>query len=108
MSASAMSVDQKIFVDGHVGKLQLRKLVKDPDGLDDDTVELIWEHLDECEACVVEYEAVRAEHQPDGSAPESASPVVPAVSDGALEPDLLDPEDLETTSLGKPKRTTHT
>jgi hypothetical protein len=100
-----MSVDQKIFVDGHIGKLQLRKLVKDPDGFDDDTVEMIWEHLDECEVCVAEYEAVQADHQPEEQASAAGTPPDPAAgSDGALEPDLLDPEDFESAKVVDPQK----
>jgi hypothetical protein len=100
-----MSVDQKIFVDGHIGKLQLRKLVKDPDGFDDDTVEMIWEHLDECEACVTEYEAILVDNAPDDNPPAPGSSTAPgAAGDGALEPDLLDPEDFNAAKVETPAK----
>ena len=96
-----MSVDQKIFVDGHIGKVLLREFAKDSDGFDDNIVEEIWQHLDNCEVCIAEYESVREDYQPDEQASAAEAPPDPASGGGgALEPDLVDPEDLESAKVG--------
>jgi hypothetical protein len=64
-----MSVDQQIVVDGHVVRELLRDFALRPVGFDDDTVEEIWQHLDECQDCMANYEAIR-----DGQGPKSRKP----------------------------------
>lgn len=95
-----MSVDQKIIVDGHVSRPLLREFAKDPDGFDEDTVEAIWEHLDDCEACVEDYETIReGGHPAKRDTAEETPPVPESIGEGAIESDAFDPEDLKSAKV---------
>jgi hypothetical protein len=54
-----MSVDQQILVEGHLKSRLLHDFVEAPNSFDDDVVEEIWQHLDVCEGCMEDYEAIR-------------------------------------------------
>ena len=58
-TTGVMSVDQRIIVNGHIAPDLLRDFALQPGGFDDDTVEDIWQHLDECQGCIADYEALR-------------------------------------------------
>jgi hypothetical protein len=98
---SAMSVEQELFVDGHVALEHLRELAERPDDIDDDAVEAIWQHLDTCEDCVEEYEALRegriAESREQKDGDESSLP--PTAVSGTVEADALDPDDLTAAKI---------
>jgi hypothetical protein len=44
---------------GHVSVYQLFKLVEEPDALGENDVEVIWEHLDTCDACLDDYDYLK-------------------------------------------------
>jgi hypothetical protein len=99
-----MSVDQYIFIDGHIAPQLLREFAEEPEGFHDDIVEEVWLHLDACPACIEAYEAIRDGHEPDKrdsaeEQPAQPSPVVESVADTrAFDPDDLKsvrPEDFE-------------
>jgi hypothetical protein len=92
-----MSVDQKIIVDGHVSRQLLREFGEHPGEFDDDIVEEIWKHLDNCESCIEEYESIREGRLVGGSATSRD----PSRSNGHapvdLEFDAIDPDKLESS-----------
>ena len=92
-----MSVDQKIIVDGHVSRQLLRDFAEHPSEFDDDIVEEIWRHLDDCESCIEEYESIREGRLIGGSATSRD----PSRSNGRApvhhEPDAIDPDQLQSS-----------
>ena len=94
---NAMSVEQDIFVDGHIAQALLQEIATDPEGVDDDTVEEIWQHLDACTACIEAYEAIRDGHEPEMRDPAEERPAQPApAGDGAIDSDAFDPDDMKS------------
>jgi hypothetical protein len=63
-----------------------------PDDFDDDSVEEIWGHLDTCEACMEDYEAIR-----DGRHKEKEPP--PVSTEKIIEGHSVDPEDIAETRV---------
>ncbi len=101
LHVSAMSVDQKIIVAGHVSRQLLRDFAEHPSEFDDDIVEEIWKHLDDCESCIEEYESTREGRLVGGSATSRD----PSRSNGRApvhhEPDAIDPDQLQSSSAIK-------
>jgi hypothetical protein len=99
-----MSVDQDIFVDGHVSQQVLEDLARHPGEFDDDTVEDIWQHLDECQDCVANYETARDGHVPksrDTTEVPGGDP--PPVVAGSIDDGALDPDDLTEIKVKTPE-----
>lgn len=91
-----MTVEFNILINGHVERNLLTAYAARPSDIDDDTVELIWKHLDDCETCTESFDAIRegqtpVERDPDlNAAPKpSGRPV--------LEPGLVYADDIEKT-----------
>ena len=95
-----MSVEQDIMVNGHIGRQLLTEYAAHPDDVDEDTVEEIWRHLDACDICTKDFDAIR-EGQPPKE-PESDEAAVPEPTGSyALEPDMVHPDDLAETKTVK-------
>jgi hypothetical protein len=108
---TAMSVDLQILLNGHVDPCILTDYAEHPDDFDDDVVEEIWHHLDDCESCVEDYEAIRdgrlKGHKSEATDPapddsdESDAPETPPAIEDVLESDTFDPDDLANAKLDK-------
>ncbi len=95
-----MSVEQDIMVNGHIDQQLLTEYAAHPDDVDEDTVEEIWRHLDDCDICTEGYDAIREGQPPKEREPEEAAVREPAAS-YALEPDVVHPDDLAETKTVK-------
>jgi len=94
---SAMSVEQDTFIDGHIAQALLQEIATDPEGVDDDTVEEIWQHLEACPACIEAYEAIRDGHEPEKRDPAEEPPAQPApAGEGAIDSGAFDPDDMKS------------
>jgi len=101
---NVMSVDQDIFIDGHIGRELLRGFAEEPEGFDDDIVEEVWQHLDECPACIEAYEAIRDGHEPKKAVPAEEQPAQPSpVAESAADNRAFDPDDLKSTKVEEAK-----
>jgi hypothetical protein len=87
-----MSVDQEILVNGHLAQQLLREYAECPDDFDDDAVEEIWQHLDMCEDCIEDFEAIREGRLKEKPADDPGETEPP--DDQTLEADAFDPDDL--------------
>jgi hypothetical protein len=100
-----MSVDQEIFTDGHVDPSVLRDFAERPDDFDEDIVEKIWQHLEECDVCIEEYESI---HRGGASAAHErppAEPPAPApVDEGVADSQAFDADDLKVTVVEQKKQ----
>jgi hypothetical protein len=100
-----MSVDQEIFTDGHIAPSVLRDFAERPDDFDEDIVEQIWQHLDECDVCIEEYEGI---HRGGASAAHKrppAEPPAPApVDEGVADSRAFDADDLKVTVVEQKKQ----
>jgi hypothetical protein len=100
-----MATEQsQIIENGHLVRTLLRDFVEDPDRFDDDDVEAIWAHLDECEGCMEDYDQL----QESGAGAElsvkdddSGAPAEPAAN-SATEAITLGDDDFERATLPKP------
>jgi hypothetical protein len=95
-----MSVEQDIMVKGHIDRRLLTEYAAHPDDVDDDTVEEIWRHLDSCDICTEDFDAIREGQPPKEREPEEAAVREPAGS-YALEPDVVHPDDLAEANVFK-------
>ena len=89
-----MTVNQsQIIEDGHIVRTLLREFVEDPDRFDDDEVEAIWAHLDECSECTEDYDRIKEMVDEAESPSDEAEPVEPAAP--ATEAVTLDADDFK-------------
>jgi len=96
-----MSVDQQILVDGHLKRQLLHDFAESPDSFDDDVVEEIWQHLDLCEGCMEDYEAIREggfgnKTDPAESVEPAEEPPVDNIEPDSFESDEIDDAAVET------------
>jgi hypothetical protein len=96
-----MSVEQDIMVNGHLDQQLLTEYAAHPEDVDDDIVEEIWRHLDDCDICTEDYDAIRDGQPPKEREPEEEEAVPEPVGSYALEPDVVHPDDLAETNVAK-------
>ncbi len=86
-----MKTDQsQIIENGHIVRSLLREFAENPDRFDDDDVEAIWMHLDECEECTKDYDRIKdmeGESSPGVDREETVEATAPATEAVTLDAD---------------------